>query len=255
MERLAGRILGLTVHVFDLTFAPREIGLRETVLDAVHSAYALEDVAAAEHVSEAAPVPGLLGKRHPVVGQPRVDPVRERRNDLPQEGRTVERGRPVKEGDMGELRDAVIRREHVQLALRLAQLAAVDVHVADRRVVEAFALGILFFAARQIADAAVYQAAVLRAGAELREGLAPAAEHIDPEQGDLAAKRHHRLFAFTELVLRSFCGPIDTLAVMVRQHQLALFFSFNPRRAVRPLVATCDTSNLARLLGVVQAAS
>ena len=107
VEGFDGGFLDRAVHALGLSVGPRVVRLGEPVLDAVLAADALEDVAAAVAVGHAASVPGLLGEGHAVVGQHRVNPIRERRHDIAQEGGSIElRGR-LEEGDVGELRDAV----------------------------------------------------------------------------------------------------------------------------------------------------
>ena len=60
---------------------------------------------------------------------------------VPQERSGVHLAGLVVELDEGELRDTIDGEEHVELAVGVAQLAAVDVDVADRRLREAAALG------------------------------------------------------------------------------------------------------------------
>jgi hypothetical protein len=74
---------------------------------------------------------GKVSERHAVVGQHRVDRIREHGHDLTQEGRPVHLGGGVKERDVGELAHAINGQEHVELALSQTQFAVVDVHVAD----------------------------------------------------------------------------------------------------------------------------
>jgi hypothetical protein len=123
--------------------------------DPVLTADAIEDVAAEEglDLGVAAAVPGQVGESHPVVGQHGMDAVGEGGHDLAQEGGTVQLGVGVEEGDVGELRDAVDRQEHEQLALGQAQLADVDMNIPDRGLGEGLALGGLHLALRQAGDA------------------------------------------------------------------------------------------------------
>ncbi len=81
-------------------------------------------------------------------------------HDLAQEGGAVQLGVRVVEGDVDELRDAVDGQEHEQLALRKAQLAGVDVDVADPGLGETLALGGRLLTLRQARDAVPLQAAV-----------------------------------------------------------------------------------------------
>jgi len=69
-----------------------------------------------------------------------VDPVGEGCHDIPQESRPGHLASLVVELDIGELRDPISRQEHDQLILGVAQLAAVDVDVADLVSLEPLAL-------------------------------------------------------------------------------------------------------------------
>jgi hypothetical protein len=128
------------------------VGPGEAVLDAVFIADPVEDVAAEDglELGVAAAVLGQVGKGHApwatsgaracgdgstaprsIVGQHGVQPTGENRHDLAQESGAIGLGVGVEEGDVGELGDAVDRQEHEELALGQAQLADVEVDVAD----------------------------------------------------------------------------------------------------------------------------
>jgi hypothetical protein len=79
-------------------------------------------------------------------------------------------------------------QEQEELAFGEAQLADVDVDVADRGLGEALALGGLVVAPRQARDAVPRQAAVQRAAGERRGGLARAAEDVIERQQGAAAE-------------------------------------------------------------------
>ena len=65
----------------------------------------------------------------------------------------------VVELDEGELRDPIYSEEHVDLAVRMAQLAAIDVDIADHRLGKAAALRHRL-AGRQAGNAMTREAAV-----------------------------------------------------------------------------------------------
>jgi len=79
--------------------------------------------------------------------------------------------------DVGELRDPVDGQEHHQLAVGMAQLAAVDVHVADLVGLESPALLLGLFD-RQSGDAMTLEATMQGTAAEVRDGVSQAAQHI-----------------------------------------------------------------------------
>ena len=141
MERLNGRLFDGSVHAFCLTVRPRVIRLGELVLDAVLIADAIENVGA--EISPGRPVAVLwqIGERHAVVGQHGVDCIRECVDRAAQEIGAVHLAGGVAELDVGELRDPVDGEEHVELALGQAQLADVDVDVANGRLGELAPLG------------------------------------------------------------------------------------------------------------------
>ena len=82
----------------------------------------------------------------------------------------------VAELDVGELRDPVDGEEHVELALGEAQLADVDVDVADRRLGELAPLGCVVWVLGQPGDAMALQAAMQAGSSELGDAIAQASE-------------------------------------------------------------------------------
>jgi hypothetical protein len=62
----------------------------------------------------------------------RVDPVGKRLDDTVQECRAIQHLGSIVELDIGELRHAIDRQEHVQLAISQAQLAVIEVDIANR---------------------------------------------------------------------------------------------------------------------------
>ena len=122
-----------------------------------------------------------------------MDLVRERLDRMPEEGCGVHLAGLVVELDEGELRDAVDGEEHVDLAVGVAQLAAVDVDVTDRRLGEATALGHRL-AGRQTRDAVAFEAAVQARSRQLRDLVAQAAHDVvQRQQCALAEGDDHRL--------------------------------------------------------------
>lgn len=95
-----------------------------------------------------------------VVSKYRVDLVGERLDDVTQERCSIHLTYRFMERDEGELRDAIDCEEHADLAVRVSQLATVDVNVADRRLSEASALRHRFVG-RQTRDAVTFEPAML----------------------------------------------------------------------------------------------
>jgi hypothetical protein len=195
------------------------------------SADPVEDVAAEDglDLGVSAPVPGQVGEGHAVVGQHRVQAVGEGGHDLAQEGGAVRLGVGVVEGDVGELRDAVDGQEHEEPALGQAQLAGVDVDVADPGLGEASALGGSLVASRQAGDAVPPQAAV--------QGTAGKPGIVSRRQPRTSSSRRRvrRLNSTTtassasvSTELRGRLGPIRASAVEVRRRHLATVFGFSP---------------------------
>jgi hypothetical protein len=173
----------------------------ELVGDPVLLADAVEDVAAEERLDLgiAATVLGQVGEGHAVVGQHGVEPVGEDRDHLAQESGAVRLCVGAEEGDVDELRHPVDRQEHEQLALSQAQLAGIDVHVADPGLGEALALGRSLLVAGQARDAVPLQAAVQGAAGEPGDGLAQAAQDvIQGQQGATPELDDDRLLGLGE---------------------------------------------------------
>jgi hypothetical protein len=154
------------------------------VPDAVLVADPVEDVAAEDglQLRVAAAVPGQVGGRHAGVGQHGVQLVGEHLHDLAQEGGAVGLRMGIEEGDVGELGHPVDREEHEQPALGQAQLADVEVDVADPGFGEALALGRFLLAMGQPGDAVADEAAVQGAAREPWDGRAQAAQDIVERQ-------------------------------------------------------------------------
>jgi hypothetical protein len=184
VEGLDGGFLHCPVHPLGLTVRPRVVGLGEAVLDAVFVTHPVEDVAAEEGLEfgVAAAVLGQVGEGHAVVREHGMDPVGEDLDDLAQERGTVGLGVGVEEADVGEFRDAVDREGHEQFAPRQAQLANIDVDVADLGLGEALALGCSLIVTWQARDPVAYEAAVQGAARQPGDGPAQAAKDIIQRQ-------------------------------------------------------------------------
>ena len=139
MEGLDGGFLDGAVHPLGLAVGPGMIGLGELVLDAVLAADAVEDVA---HPLGSGPIAVLrqVGEGHAVVGQHGMDGIREGGHDVAEKGGTVQFGRGRQESHVGELGHPVDGEEHEEFALGQAQLADIDMDVADRGFGEALSL-------------------------------------------------------------------------------------------------------------------
>ena len=61
-----------------------------------------------------------------------MDPVGKRLDDTVQECRAIQHLGTIVELDIGELRHVIDRQEHVQLAISQAQLAVIEVDIANR---------------------------------------------------------------------------------------------------------------------------
>ena len=164
--------------------------------DAVIPADAIKDVAA-EHglqLRVAAAVLRQVGKGHVIVGQHGVDGVWESGDDAAKKVCSVHLPRIVAELDVGELGDAVYRQEHDELALCQAQVAGVDMDVADRRTGEAAPFGGLIGRGGQAGDAVSLEASMQARAREPRDGVAQASENIvERQQGATTELDDHRL--------------------------------------------------------------
>ena len=98
---------------------------------------------------------------------------------MPQEGSRIHLSSLLVELDEGEVRDAIDGEEHVQLAIGVAQLAAVDVDVADRGLGEATALRHRLVD-RQTRDAVADEAAMQARTRQLRDLVAQAPSVATP---------------------------------------------------------------------------
>ena len=89
VEALDGRVLDRPVHSLDLTIGPRVVGLGQPVLDPVGFA---DHVEAHRPGIDGVAVPRLLGELDAIVGEDRVQPVR---NSFKKSFQKRDRRRPV----------------------------------------------------------------------------------------------------------------------------------------------------------------
>jgi hypothetical protein len=96
--------------------------------------------------------------------------------------------------DVGELRDAVDRQEHDQLAMGMAQLAAVDMHVADLVSLEPLAR-LSRLGCRKTRDALLLQTTMQGGATEPRDRVTQAAQNIvEWQQCPPPELNHNRFF-------------------------------------------------------------
>ena len=185
----------------------------------------VEDVRPQEAAAGAVPVLGQVGKSHALVGEDGVDLIGEDLHGVLDDGRALRLARAIVELDVGELGNPVDGEEHDELAVAVAQLAAVDVDVADLAGLEQFALlfGLLD---RRPGDAVALQASVQGAATEVGDRVSQATQDIVQRQQRLLPERHHdgllgrrqhralRLLRTHERVGR--CGPLAPFAHRLR---------------------------------------
>ena len=139
VEHLDGSVLDGPVDPLGLAVRPGMIRLRQFVGDPVFPADPVENmpyqvaVGPLWHWGRSANAMPLLVRT--------VDRIGEYGDHLPQEGRPIHLGGRAVEGDVGELAHPVDGQEDVELAFRQAQLAVIDVDVADMGFGKAPALG------------------------------------------------------------------------------------------------------------------
>jgi hypothetical protein len=207
------------------------------------------------HLGRATAVLGQVSEGHAVVGQDSVDPVGERLHDLTQERGAVELGVGIQEGHVGELRHPIDGQEHEQLAVSQAQLAHIDVDIADGGLGEALSLGGLGVILRQTRDAVPLEAAVQGAAGELGDALAQAAEHVVERQQGAAPELHdHRFLGLGQTVLRGLGGAHRLVGCGGALAPLRDRLGRSARNGTaKTPVASCDAWSSARTRGVVRA--
>ncbi len=116
---LGGGLLDGAVHSLDLAVGPRVVGLGKPVLDIVGATDLVETVDTPAG-GLAVAVLGQLSELNAVVGQQRVDPVRDHLEQFFQELSGCRPGSLVVEPGHGELRGSVNGYEEIELALTRA---------------------------------------------------------------------------------------------------------------------------------------
>jgi len=140
VEALDGRFLDRSVHAFDLAIGPGMLGLGETVIDIVPGAGQLEGMSSEEflafklglNLSRSPTVAAGIGEVDAVVGEDRVDFVRNGFDEGSEEVRGHLRGGPLMKLSERKLRRPINGYEEVQLALLGSDLGNIDVEVSDR---------------------------------------------------------------------------------------------------------------------------
>src|SRR4029077_16291949 len=156
-----GRFLDRPVHALDLTVGPRVLDLGQPMFDPVLPAVYVEHM---RHGSRrrAIRIAWREGELNAIVGENRVDLVRDSRNQgLEEDGG----GRPPSlfhQLHEGEFAGAVDGDIEVELALSGLDLGDVDMEEADRVGLELFLLGLGPFNIRQSADTVTLQASMQR---------------------------------------------------------------------------------------------
>ena len=159
VEALDGRFLDGAVHPLDLSVSPGMVGFGKPVLDIVRFA---DHVEAHMARPSGVAVAWLVGELDAIVGQDRVDAVR---NGFEQVLQELPRRSSVSLVDqLGDrkLAGAVDADEQVELALRGLHLGDIHVEEADRIALEALALRLIALDVWQTGDAVPLQAAVQR---------------------------------------------------------------------------------------------
>ena len=152
-----------------------------------------EDMAAGPVGGRSTPILPQVGERDSVVREDRMDLVGESFNGVPQESGGVHLPGFLVELNEGELRNAIDGEEHVELAIRVAELAAVDVDIADRGIGKPAALG-RRVADRQARDAMAFEAAMQARTRKFWDLIAQAPHDIIEWQQRALAKRDDNSF-------------------------------------------------------------
>ena len=168
VEALDGRLFDGPVQALDLPVRPRMLWFCQTMFDIKLSAGAIERMAT-EHGCRARPVLRQIGELDAVVGQHRMDLVRNDRDQRLEEAAGCGHAGGLGKLDEGELRRPVDCDEEVQLAFRRPHFGDVDVEVADRVSFELAPSGLVAVDLRQSRDAVALQAAVQRRAGQIRD--------------------------------------------------------------------------------------
>ena len=226
VEELQRRVLDGAVHPLGLAVCPGVIGLGQPVGDAVLGADAIEDMKTECLGSDRCGF-WQVSEGNTVVGQHRVDLVGKASMTCAEKPRRSS-CRPFVELDEGEFRDAIDGEEHVDLAIGMAQLAAVDVDVADCRLCEAAALR-LGLIDRQSRNAVAFEGSGAGSIASASESvLQTSHDVVERQQGALPKATTMASSGGVSTVLLGSRGPIRKSAVVERDRHLLTVVRLSP---------------------------
>ena len=184
VEALDGCVLDGAVHALDLPVGPRMIDLGEPVLDAVLAANPVEDMEPVIFMA------GVTGELDAVVGQHRMDGVRNHLDQLAQELGRDHLARLLMELDIGELGGPVDGHEQAQFAFSRLHFRDVDVEIAQRVALELCLRRLVAFDLRKSADAVPLQTAMEGGPCQMRDRRLKGVEAIIKRQERMTPKGH-----------------------------------------------------------------
>ena len=177
VEGFDGGILHSAVHPLGLTVGPGMIRLRQSMLDAMLKANAIEDMWSEEAPGWSLTVLGQIGEGHSIVGQDLVYLIRKGRDDVSEEGGAFHFPGVLVELDVGELRDPVDGEEHDEFAVGMGEFGAVDVDISNIISFEPLAL-FRGLARWEAGDAVALKATMQGASAQVWNGVLQTAEDV-----------------------------------------------------------------------------
>ncbi|SLN77802.1 hypothetical protein ROG8370_03985 [Roseovarius gaetbuli] len=143
VETFHGRVLDRSVHPLDLAIRPRMLHLCQPVLDCMLAAHAVKDM------FEGTCIAASVCKLDAVIGQHRVQPVRNSSNQVAQELGGGHLPCLLNELGYGELARPVNANEDVELAFSGLHLCDVDMEIANGIAFEALPFWLVAFNIRQ----------------------------------------------------------------------------------------------------------
>lgn len=195
MEGSNCRVFDCSIHPLCLAIGPRMIGLGEPVLDAMFGADTAEDVSAGRAVHLAVAIFGQVGEGHAVVREHSVNGVRKGADNAAQELGAVHLPGIVAELDVGELRDAIYREEHIEFSATETEFADINVDVSDLGLRESALSDGHVHGLRQTGNAMAQQTAMQARPGKVRDTVAQTAQNIvERQQCATAEFDDHRFF-------------------------------------------------------------
>ncbi len=213
------------------------IGLGEPVLDALLRADSAKDVW--NEATFGCPV--MLDEQHAVVGQHRVDPVRNGVGQGLEKARGDELGRLAVVPGEHELGSAVHGHEQKCPAAFVAQLGDIDVEIADLVGLEQ--LGLLAVRLGQAGDPMPLKAPMERRARQVRDDILQGDEDAVQWQTGLHRTRSATMAASSIALrteLRRSFGPIGWSSTLWRERHFLTVFSLSPYRlacSAKPAIA------------------